>query len=57
MKSGIVINIGLSISLFLILGLTRLERLKRAENFGLSPPEKVRELVEKNINDERYTQW
>jgi len=34
-----------------------MERWKRAEKFGFSPPPKVRDLVTSHSDDDRYTKW
>ncbi|XP_035690807.1 DNA polymerase delta subunit 4-like [Branchiostoma floridae] len=37
------------------IGITRLERWERAEKFGLTPPEDVRDLIVQHTEDEEYT--
>ncbi len=34
-----------------------MERWERAKQFGLQPPERVRELIEEGPPDPAYTQW
>lgn len=34
-----------------------MERWERADKFGLSPPKEVKDLIKKNIEDERYSRW
>lgn len=38
------------------IGITRLERWERANRFGLNPPKIVRDIAEKNKEDERYVE-
>lgn len=38
------------------MGITRLERWKRAEKHGLNPSQKVRQLIEDHKHDDHYTQ-
>ena len=40
-----------------LLGITRLERWKRADKHGLNPSVEVKELILEHSDDERYTQW
>ena len=40
-----------------LIGITRLERWERANRFGLNPPKIVRDIAEKNKEDERYVEW
>jgi len=46
-----------STSCIICAGLLRMERWKRAEKFGFSPPPKVRDLVTSHSDDDRYTKW
>lgn len=39
------------------IGMTRVERWQRAERFGLSPPDRVLQIVREHSNDSRYTHW
>ena len=39
------------------LGISRLERWTRAQDYGLQPPAEVKEIIEEHINDTKFTQW
>lgn len=41
----------------LCLGITRLERWKRAQDHDLEPPIKAKEILEEHSNDTRFTEW
>ena len=38
-------------------GITRLERWERAANYGLHPPQEVKDIVEQHLGDSQYTEW
>eukprot|EP00730_Choanoeca_flexa_P005094 TRINITY_DN11873_c0_g3_i1.p4 TRINITY_DN11873_c0_g3~~TRINITY_DN11873_c0_g3_i1.p4 ORF type:complete len:112 (+),score=13.99 TRINITY_DN11873_c0_g3_i1:3217-3552(+) len=37
-------------------GISRMERWQRAQNFGLGPSPKIKELLDNHLGDERYQQ-
>jgi len=39
------------------LGITRLERWERAEEYGLYPPREVKTIILQHPNDTKYTEW
>ncbi|KAK3698001.1 hypothetical protein QZH41_014377, partial [Actinostola sp. cb2023] len=39
------------------IGITRMERWERADKFGLHPPQIVKDIISKKLNDEIYTKW
>ncbi|KAK3703593.1 hypothetical protein QZH41_019134 [Actinostola sp. cb2023] len=38
------------------IGITRMERWERADKFGLHPPQIVKDIISKKLNDEIYTE-
>ncbi|XP_005094952.1 DNA polymerase delta subunit 4 [Aplysia californica] len=38
------------------IGISRMERWQRAQNFGLNPPVEVRDIINQHSDDEIYTQ-
>ncbi|CAB4013234.1 DNA polymerase delta subunit 4 [Paramuricea clavata] len=38
------------------IGISRLERWTRAQDYGLEPPAKVKKIIEEHINDTKFTQ-
>ena len=44
-------------SLFFLVGLTRMERWRRAEKFNFDPPSEIREMIEQHPDDKKYTLW
>lgn len=41
----------------LLLGITRLQRWERAKEYGLFPPEEVKEIILRHPNDIAFTEW
>jgi hypothetical protein len=39
------------------LGISRLERWTRAQDYGLDPPAEVKKIIEEHDNDTKFTQW
>ena len=42
---------------FTFLGITRLQRWERAKEYGLYPPEEVKEIILKHPDDTAFTEW
>ncbi|XP_065054306.1 DNA polymerase delta subunit 4-like [Rhopilema esculentum] len=51
---GILRNFDLEAEYGPCIGMRRLERWERANNFGLNPPKDVKRIIEENIHDDRY---
>ena len=41
----------------MILGITRLERWERAQEFGLDPPIEVYDIIQHHLQDKDYKEW
>ena len=52
-KTFILVNAVPSIHL----GISRLERWTRAQDYGLDPPAEVKKIIEEHSNDTKFTQW